>query len=167
MTKIVIPTKKTISIKNIYAHPIFIAGRDYIRSTTIVDAVNTSLSRSQYFNIQSDANFQLDINIKNKKGMNGLGFLFYFLTLATVPVPITDDDIVATCKIYNLDGRVIKEYNFKETSHSMLTVFSPFAVLAGASSPNISKALADKVVSNLIYNLEKDDVLIYSDSNRI
>ncbi len=167
ISKIVIPMKKIISLKKFTGGAIRVGSTYFTSSNGLKKAFITSLNASKYFNLQNNARFALDINIQSNDRLTGLGFLMYMITLATLPLPISDDKIICNYKIYNADAKLVKEYTFNEMSHGMLTVFTPFAAIAGASKPDIAKTLADKFVSHLIKNLEKDQIMIYSDTNKI
>lgn len=125
-------------------------------------ALRNSLNASQYFQVVNDNHAPiLKITLKATDfGMRVEGFLGYMVSLGTLPFPVSKTEYTATITLHTPDGLQIKEYSYPIKTEGSLTVFTPFALFLGEPEPVFAKTYMDVVVSQLISDLNRDEVFI-------
>lgn len=138
-------------------------------------AFKIAFKKSQYFTVLNDSNVPFTIEIEKPlklkqrdfSFLNGLGAFFGVLTLAILPTPRRPYANEIVFKVYDSKSKLLKQYTYEETTVGVFTSYTPFALFVGSTDETYTKTIADKFVSNLIVDLEKDGILKYRDSNKI
>lgn len=133
------------------------------------DAMKIAFSKSQYFALEKNSKiYTIEAEFNPYYKQEGhIGQAIYWLSLGVLPGRTFESKHGIEFRVYDESQKLIKKYNYEESYGVILTVYTPLPLFFGQFDGAFSASLMDKFVSNLVADLEKDEVMTYSDSKHI